>query len=78
MKIRFTNAARRGLKAMPAKDQVAIVGKLVRYADTGEGDVIKLTDQPGYRLRHGNWRAVFELVDGIYVIKIAHRREVYR
>ncbi|MBP0616679.1 type II toxin-antitoxin system RelE family toxin [Jiella mangrovi] len=78
MDIRFSNAARRGLKAMPAKDQAAMVTKLIRYADTGEGDVVKLTDQTGYRLRHGNWRAVFELIDGIYVVKIAHRREVYR
>ena len=63
---------------MPAKDQAAMVAKLIRYTDNGEGDVVKLTDQPGYRLRHGNSRAVFELIDGIYVIKVAHRREVYR
>ncbi|MCB8837674.1 type II toxin-antitoxin system RelE/ParE family toxin [Aurantimonas sp. VKM B-3413] len=77
MDVRFTKAARKGLKSMPAADQRAMVEKLVRYAETGLGDVIKL-GQPGYRLRHGDWRAVFELVDGIYVIRIAHPRDVYR
>jgi mRNA interferase RelE/StbE len=78
MKVHFSNEARKGLKSMPVADQVAIVGKLVRYAETGVGDVVKLVGEAGYRLRHGHWRAVFELVDGIYVVRIAHRRDVYR
>jgi mRNA interferase RelE/StbE len=63
---------------MPLADQTAIVGKLIRYAETGAGDVVKLVGEPGYRLRHGDWRAVFELIDGVYVVRIAHRRHVYR
>ena len=63
---------------MPVVDQTAIVGKLVRYAEIGTGDVIKLVGEPGYRLRHGDWRAVFELMDDVYVVRIAHRRDVYR
>ena len=78
MKIHFSKVARKGLERMPAADQVAIVDKLVRYAETGIGDVIKLVGEPGYRLRHGVWRAVFVLVDGMYVVRIAHRRDVYR
>ena len=34
-----------------------------------------------YRLRIGDWRIVYEVVDGklkIYVIKIGQRKEVYR
>ena len=78
MKIRFSHEARRGLKRMPLADQTAIVQKLIRYAETGVGDVVKLVGEPGFRLRHGDWRAVFELVDGMYVVRIAHRRNVYR
>ncbi|MEF2550641.1 type II toxin-antitoxin system RelE/ParE family toxin [Aurantimonas sp. A2-1-M11] len=78
MEIRFSSEARKGLREMPTADRNALVVKLVRYAETGNGDVIKLVGGRSYRLRHGNWRAVFELVDGIYVVRIAHRRDVYR
>ncbi len=76
--VRFSDAARRGLKTMPTADRVALVAKLVRYANDGTGDVVKLVGQRGYRLRHGNWRAIFELIDGVYVVRIAHRSEAYR
>lgn len=76
--VRFSDAARRGLKTMPTADRVAVVAKLVRYAADGTGDVVKLVGQRGYRLRHGNWRAIFDLIDGVYVVRIAHRKEVYR
>jgi mRNA interferase RelE/StbE len=78
MEIRYSHEARKGLKRMPLADQAAIVMKRVRYAEIGVGDVIKLVGEPGFRLRHGDWPAVFELVDGIYVVQIAHRRNVYR
>lgn len=63
---------------MPTADRVALVAKLVRYAADGTDDVVKLVGQRRYRLRHGDWRAVFELIDGVYVVRIAHRREAYR
>lgn len=78
MKVRFSSAARKGLRKMPPADQIALVEKLERYATDGTGDVVKLVGQAGYRLRHGVWRAVFELIDGIYVVRIAHRKDVYR
>lgn len=78
MQISFTNSARKGLKRMPAQDRVALIGKLEAFAATGEGDVKKLTGSPEYRLRHGDWRAIFEIEDGMIVLKVAHRREVYR
>jgi mRNA-degrading endonuclease RelE of RelBE toxin-antitoxin system len=43
MQIAYTNAARKGLKKMPAKE-----------------------------------RAIFEVEDGVLVIRVAHRREVYK
>jgi mRNA interferase RelE/StbE len=41
----------------------------------------KLEDRPGYRLRVGDWRVIYEIDQGqitIIVIKIALRGEVYR
>ena len=44
------------------------------------GDVKKLTNfTPEYRLRVGNWRALFEIEGTTVVIyRVLHRREVYR
>lgn len=78
MQIAYTNAARKGLKKMPATDRLALIAKLGTYAATGEGDVKKLVGSKYYRLRHGDWRAIFEIEDGVLVIRVAHRREVYK
>ena len=45
-----------------------------------EGDVKRLTNHtPEYRMRSGNYRALFE-IEGtkIIVYRILHRKEVYR
>lgn len=78
MQIAYTNVARKGLKKMPAKDRVSLIAKLEAYAATGDGDVKKLVGSEYFRLRHGDWRAIFELEDGVLVIRVAHRREVYK
>jgi mRNA interferase RelE/StbE len=44
-------------------------------------NVTKLQGRPGYRLRVGDWRVIYELEDDrlvILVLKIASRGEVYR
>ncbi len=41
----------------------------------------RLTDQPGYRVRQGDWRAIYRLdhdTDEMIVERIAKRDEVYR
>lgn len=42
--------------------------------------VVALQGQAGvFRVRQGDWRAVFSIVDGDVVVdRVAHRREVYR
>jgi mRNA interferase RelE/StbE len=78
MAIIYTNVARKGLKKMPAKDRAALMAKLDAYAASGQGDVKPLVGSSFFRMRHGDWRAVFEIEDGILVVKVAHRREVYK
>ncbi len=44
-------------------------------------NVKKLTNQPGYRLRVGDWRVLYlveQEVLVIYVVDVGHRKEVYR
>jgi mRNA interferase RelE/StbE len=48
--------------------------------DDRSGDVKRLTNfEPEYRMRSGNWRALFE-VDGdrVIVYRILHRKDSYR
>lgn len=78
MNVTYTNAAVKALRKMPASDAKVLVEKLEVYAATGDGDVKRLVGLQGrYRLRHGDWRAIFEIQDGVLVVKVAHRREIY-
>ncbi|MEM9524477.1 MAG: type II toxin-antitoxin system RelE/ParE family toxin [Pseudomonadota bacterium] len=78
MGITFTNVARKALRNMPARDRAALIAKLEAFAATGAGDVKKLIGREEYRLRHGNWRAIFVIENDMIVLKVAHRRQVYR
>ncbi len=51
------------------------------FAATGAGNVRKLQgiDPPEHRLRVGDYRVRFELAaDTIRILRVRHRREVYR
>lgn len=78
MAVRYRPAARKALKTMPRADADALMRKLDAYAKTGAGDVKKLQGADMYRLRHRDWRAIFAIEGGVLVVRIAHRREVYR
>lgn len=78
MRVVYKPPALKALMRMNARDRDAIDRKLERFAETGTGDVKKLTGSNRFRLRHGVWRAVFVIENDMIVIEIAHRREVYR
>ena len=77
--VSYTRSAIKALKKMPSKDRSTILAKMDRYAADGTGDVKALKGSDLFRLRHADWRAVFEQ-DGtvIAVLNIANRREIYR
>lgn len=77
--VSYSKTAIKSLKNMPAKDGKAIMDKMANYAAGGVEDVKALQGSPYYRLRHGNWRAIFDQ-DGlvITVLNVAKRGEVYR
>ena len=72
--------AEKDLKALPPQDAERVVERLRRLENDLEGDVKKLTNhQPEYRMRAGDWRALFEVAGKeIIVYRIIHRREAYR
>lgn len=77
--ITYSRRAAKEMKTLPTQVSERINAKLERYADTGEGDIKALQGQEGYRLRVGDYRVVFtEDMIVIYVIKVAHRGDVYR
>jgi mRNA interferase RelE/StbE len=72
--------AEKDLKAMPRDECRIMYGALLALESGLKGDVKKLTDHwPEYRLRMGNWRALFEIAgDKIVVYRIRHRRDACR
>lgn len=44
-------------------------------------NVTKLQNRPGYRLRVGDWRAIYDIQEGeliILVLKVGSRGDIYR
>jgi mRNA-degrading endonuclease RelE of RelBE toxin-antitoxin system len=63
-------AARSDLRRLDRDTAMRILLGLTRYRDTGEGDVMRLTDRVGlYRFRVGKWRVFLDL-DTPEVIRI--------
>ncbi len=72
--------ALKDLQALPKTTQRRIVAKIEGLAEDLAGDVKRLTSfTPEYRLRVGDYRALFE-VEGNQVIlyRILHRKDAYR
>ncbi len=72
--------AEKDLKGMPTDDARKMYDALLTLESGLKGDVKKLAEYwPEYRLRVGNWRALFEVKeDRIIIYRIRHRREAYR
>jgi mRNA interferase RelE/StbE len=77
--VTYTRTAIKDLKKMPRRDRDGIMGKTDNYAAGGTEDEKALKGARLFRLRRGDWRAIFSQ-DGtvIAVIKVAKRGEGYR
>ena len=80
--LRIKPSAVKELEALQAKDRRRIVSKIQDLAvEPRPEGCEQLTGQDRYRLRQGHFRILFEVDDGqeiVTVVKIAHRRDVYR
>jgi mRNA interferase RelE/StbE len=67
---------------MPPKDWAGLNQRLERIArdpHASHPDVEPLAGGRGYRVRHGDWRAIYELNGGdVEVIKVGPRGSVYQ
>jgi mRNA interferase RelE/StbE len=83
-RILFTKSADKALRKMPRDIAQRIRERLDHIAAepyAKHPNVIKLQNRPGYRLRVGDWRVIYE-IEGealvILVLRIGSRGEVYR
>jgi mRNA interferase RelE/StbE len=78
----FKKSVTKDLRACPKQDVKRIVQRMRSLADDPRPvGCEKLSDQERYRVRQGRYRIVYQIEDRrliVLVVKIAHRREVYR
>ena len=75
-------SAAKELEVVPKKDREKLVGKIQALAvDPRPPGAEKLAGDDKYRIRHGVYRVLYEVDDDtvvVMVVRVAHRREVYR
>jgi mRNA interferase RelE/StbE len=80
--ILFASSAVRDYKKLPDRELPAINDAIDALADNPRPQGYrKLKDRDAYRIRVGDYRIIYEIEDKkvtVLVIRIKHRREVYR
>ena len=80
--ILLTKTAAKELESVPTRDRQRIVTKIGSLADNPRPiGVEKLSGDDKYRIRQGNYRILYEIIDAdliVTVVRIGDRREVYR
>jgi mRNA interferase RelE/StbE len=80
----FTKQAAKSLRSISPEPARLIQEKLAQIASNpyaSHTNVTKLQGRPGYRLRVGEWRVIYEIQNEevlIILLRIAPRSEVYR
>jgi len=82
-KLVWTRPAAKDLKKLDQKLARRVREAMTRLAETGHGDVTKLTDvePPEWRLRVGDHRLFFQYesdADAIHVLRVRRRDQAYR
>ena len=78
----FRESVAKDLRALPNADVTRILARIQQLAQDPRGPgTQKLSEQERYRVRQGDYRIVYEIRDDVLivtVVKVGHRREVYR
>ena len=80
--ILLTRSAAKELERIPLQDRRRIVARIGSLADDPRpAGAERLSGDEKYRVRQGNYRILYEIVDHeliVTVVRVGHRREVYR
>ena len=81
-KLFFKKSVRKDLSAIPTKDLRKILSRLKALAeDPRPAGCEKLAGGEKYRLRQGRYLILYSIQDNeltVWVVKIAHRKDIYR
>ena len=81
-KVLIKPSAVKEVEAVPAKDRERVVRKIRSLSeDPRPRGSEKLSGEDKYRVRQGRYRVVYSVSDDdrtVLVVKVGHRREVYR
>jgi len=81
-RVEWTPRALKDLRKLDPQTQARIVSAVDRYAETGIGDVVRLTDvhPPEWRLRVGDWRVRFYMDPAravLVILRVLPRDKAY-
>jgi len=78
--IEFKSTAIKDLQKIKSTDAQKLLNKIQLLEDNLKGDIKKLTNYtPEFRLRAGDYRVLFELIENkIIIYRIKHRKDVYK
>lgn len=81
-KVYFKESVEKDLSAIPKKDLQKVLRRIEALAkDPRPQGHEKLTGQERYRVRQGHYRIVYSIQDDVltvWIVKVAHRKDVYR
>ena len=81
-KIEVKKSAEKELRKIPQKELTKIIQLIGSLADEPyPSGCQKLTNQEKYRIRIGNYRVLYNIENDIltvFVVKVGHRKEIYR
>ena len=81
-KIYIERSAQKALSKIPTRDQNRIIESIQNLSDNPRpSNTKKLTGKSAWRIRIGNYRVIYEIVDDrliIIVISIGHRKDIYK
>jgi mRNA interferase RelE/StbE len=81
-KVEIKKSAVKEIEHLPRRDLQAVLDKIASLAvNPRPHDCKKLSAQEKYRVRCGDYRILYSIEDDIltvYVVKVGHRKDVYR
>ena len=81
-KIEIKKSAAKEIERLPSRDIKSVLEKISALSENPRPyDCKKLSAEEKYRIRSGNYRILYLIEDDVlivYIVKVGHRRDVYR